>query len=98
MGQCKSVREMRGILRLSSVGIQGLTVFEDRLCPSDPKFPTLDEFELKTVQRGNEWYCHAVPKTANSRRIELSIEHGNTEYEARQQVIKRYKYIKGELK
>ena len=72
--------------------------FEKRLCPSDPKFPTLDEFELKTVQRGNEWFCHAVPKTANSRKIDLSIEYGNTEDEARQRVIKRYKYVKGELK
>ena len=72
--------------------------FEERLCPSDPKFPTLDEFELKTVQKGNEWFCHAVPKTANSRKIDLSIEHGNTEDEARQQGIKRYKYVKGELK
>ena len=72
--------------------------FEQRLCPADPKFPTLEEFELKTVQRGNGWFCIAAPKTANARKIDLLSEDGNTEEEAKQRVIKRYKYVKGELK
>ncbi|MBI1955635.1 MAG: hypothetical protein HYS38_04510 [Acidobacteria bacterium] len=87
-----------GYFETFECGYSRIDGFEQRLCPSDPKFPTLDEFELKTVQRGNEWFCHAVPQTANALKIDLSIESGNTEEEAKQRVIKRYKYVKGELK
>lgn len=72
--------------------------FEKRLCPSDPKFPKLEELDLTTMQRGGEWYCIAVAKTDNARKIELLSGYANTEEEAKQRVVERYRYIKGELK
>jgi hypothetical protein len=41
-------------------------------CPSDPKFPRLDEFEFITHQQpGGQWSCWPKPLTANARRLSL---------------------------
>lgn len=69
----------------------------ERPCPSDPKFPTLDDYELKLksseTKWGIEWTCDAVPKTAMARRIHLPVGIGRSEEQARQYVVAWYQQM-----
>jgi TIR domain-containing protein len=63
-------------------------------CPSDPKFPKLDEFDLKTEHSAANapwpWRCYAIPRTLSAKRLGLISELGATEEDAKQQVLRRY--------
>jgi hypothetical protein len=68
--------------------------YEERLCPSDPKFPKLEDFELKVhLDKYGEWICHPISKTPNARKVGLGSQPGRTEEEAKQRVIDRYNYV-----
>lgn len=66
----------------------------DRPCPSDPKFPKFDEYELRTHHKPAEsywkWWCYALGKTNMARKLSLQPGHGRTEEEAIQAVRESY--------
>jgi len=67
-------------------------------CPSDPKFPQLEDFELRTSRRASnplildrdEWTCSAVGKTPMAKKVHLLSANGRTEEEAKERVVERY--------
>lgn len=67
--------------------LEGLLCIQiERLCPSDPRFPKFDEYELHFFNNPNEpywkWLCSAVAKTDMARLFELSSSHGQTKEES----------------
>lgn len=76
-------------------GYAVLDGYPETLCPSDPKFPTLEDFDLQVhkTKYENEWICTPVPKTPHARKVDLYPQPGRTEEEARQRVIEWYNYI-----
>jgi len=87
-----------GYFETFECGYSRLDGLEQRLCPSDPKYPSLGDFELRTERVKDHWVCLLVPKTANAWKIDLSTEIGTTEEEARRRVVERYRFRKGEIK
>jgi hypothetical protein len=61
-----------------------------RLCPSDPKFPKLDEYDLVTTKEGKGWVCVPRPKTKTAGKLNLSRQYGSTKDEAQQMVKDSY--------
>ncbi len=77
-----------------------------RPCPSDPKFPKFEEYELEVEHHPKEgylqsvttlggqhyypWRCEAFPITPMAHRVGLISALGNTEEEARQNARKEY--------
>jgi hypothetical protein len=63
-------------------------------CPSDPKFPKLEDYELRLEEKAGEsyfkWSCRAEPKTAQAKQVSIQRGLGRTAEEARQQVIDNY--------
>jgi len=70
-------------------------------CPSDPKFPSLDDYELICEQASDpsdrEWWCYAKPKTDMARKVHLDVGHGRSEAEARRKVEATYLYRAGRM-
>jgi hypothetical protein len=69
-------------------------------CPSDPKFPRLEDFELRTTCKANAlvpndqwWTCFAVGKTPMAKKVPLHSAPGRTEAEARSRVVEQYQRI-----
>jgi hypothetical protein len=69
-------------------------------CPSDPRFPTLEDFELRTTCNANPlipndqwWICSAVGKTPMAMKVRVPSASGRTDAEARERVIENYKRI-----
>lgn len=50
-------------------------------CPSDPRFPTLDDYDVvcERQDRGTGWVCCALPKTDMARKVRLQECHGKSE-------------------
>jgi len=79
-------------------GYSTLGGFVESPCPSDPKFPKLEDFELRTsrrtsnplIQDRDEWTCSAVGKTPMAKKLHLSSASGRTEEEAKERVVERY--------
>jgi hypothetical protein len=67
--------------------------YSDQLCPLDPQFPQLNDFELRTQQQGSVWICTPIAKTRYAARVDLHTGRGRTEEEALQNVIARYAYV-----
>lgn len=65
-----------------------------RPCPSDPKFPKLEDYEfLYQEVKGDplwKWQCFASGKTKESRLLSLTPGLGRTQEEARERVEKSY--------
>jgi hypothetical protein len=78
-------------------GYAAIDGWQQHPCPKDPKFPKLDEFELKTVQRGDEWMCYAIGKTPYAKQLNSLSAPGRTEDEARRRVIAQYNYKAGNV-
>ncbi|MCI0724915.1 MAG: hypothetical protein L0338_39020 [Acidobacteria bacterium] len=70
---------------------------DEQPCPSDPRFPKLDDYELEFKEHPDEpslkWFCWARPKTPIARRVRLQSGQGRTKEEARQQVVDSYTRI-----
>ncbi len=68
-----------------------------RPCPSDPKFPTLEEYELKFEEHPAEstwkWYCFANGRTPMARQVSLGRGLGQTREEAQQRIAENYKRV-----
>lgn len=69
-----------------------------RPCPSDPKFPKLEDFELKTKwdEGRNVWWAFAVAKTRMAMKVSLTPTHGKTEEEARERLAEKYCQLKSD--
>lgn len=68
-----------------------------RPCPSDPKFPKLEDYVLTFTEHPQEsrlkWSCQASPKTLYARQVSLSLGLGETKEEARQRVVEEYQRL-----
>lgn len=82
-------------------GFQTFAGTIQRPCPSDPNFPSLDDYDLvceRTSERsGHEWLCAARPKTDMARKLRLDIGFGASQEEARRKVEATYLYRAGRL-
>jgi hypothetical protein len=72
--------------------------FGTRPCPSSPKFPKIDDYELRIFaldEKESVWkyYCCALPKTDVARSVHLEHRSGRTPEEAREAVIEYYEYL-----
>jgi len=63
-------------------------------CPSDPKFPKFEDYDLKFFEEPKEtrwpWQCYAIGKTDMARRLHLAPGHGATREEAEQELRDNY--------
>lgn len=66
-------------------GFQRFGSFIERLCPADPQFPKIEDYDLHF-----KWQCYAIGKTDMARKLFLSPGFGNTKEEAMAQVHARY--------
>lgn len=75
-------------------GFTQLGCYLEKPCPSDPRFPKLDEYELRFHKSPGEthsmWQCYAFGRTDMARRIDLWHGAGRTKKEAKQQVLEQY--------
>jgi len=104
---CKAALSSTGPVELSEhdtgsyesfeCGYAAIDGWQQRPCPKDPKFPRLEDFELKTVQHGNEWMCYASGKTPYAKQLESMSAPGRTEEEAKRRVIAQYNYKAGNI-
>lgn len=61
--------------------------WSDRPCPTEPRFPTIDDYDLISVQESyGLWYCSARGKTREARQISLWPASGKTQQEAEARV------------
>ena len=70
-------------------------------CPSDPRFPSLDDYDLTCKRTSNQsdcpWRCDALPKTKMARKVSLCPGFGKSEAEAKQKVVATYLYRVGNI-
>lgn len=82
-------------------GLQTFAGTVQHPCPSDPNFPTLDDYELVCERAseglGREWQCLARPKTDMARKVRLDPGYGRSEEEARRKVEATYLYRAGRM-
>jgi hypothetical protein len=81
-------------------GYSTLGGFVESPCPSDPKFPKLEDFELRCTCKANPltpkdrwWTCSAVGNTPMAKKVHVGSAVGRTEAEAKQKVIEQYERI-----
>jgi TIR domain len=86
-----------GMLRSFECGFTDKEGEVTRPCPSDPDFPTLDDYDIKCGEEMfqenplfRRWSCEAFPKTAMARRLRLPPAYGNTKETARLQLQSDY--------
>jgi hypothetical protein len=77
-------------------GYSTLGGFVESPCPSDAKFPKLEDFEMHTSfnPKYKEWTCFATGKTPIAKKVSLGSAAGRTEAEARQSVIEHYEHLR----
>ncbi|MBE3097250.1 MAG: toll/interleukin-1 receptor domain-containing protein [Candidatus Atribacteria bacterium] len=85
---------MREVYECGYVCVDG---FLERPCPSDPRFPKLEDYELRFHHSPEEphykWQCYAVPKTDMARLVQLSLSLGGTREEAKARLSEHYAAI-----
>lgn len=68
--------------------------FTESPCPSDPKFPALEDYELRFHESGGatyvQWICSVFPKTKMARRLHIMDGVGSTRGEAEQRLRDNY--------
>lgn len=71
--------------------------WNERPCPSDPKFPKLEDYEFKFTETQTRWgtecVCLALSKTDMARKVSLMSQRGRTRDEAQQKVVESYKQL-----
>jgi hypothetical protein len=83
-----------GLREIFECGFQSFDGFIERPCPSDPKFPRFEDYELKFHHNASEthypWFCLAFPKTDMARRLSLFTSYGRTKDDAERQLREEY--------
>ena len=79
-------------------GFQRCGATIESLCPSDPRFPKLEDYELNYEQTSDAsdawWTFQPIPKTVMAKKQHFSWSHGMTKEEAKQAFIDKYtRYI-----
>ena len=67
------------VRKIFECGFREFAGAAEALCPADPRFPALDDYELITAESGTgpaRWRCHARPKTDNARKVQLQSTFG----------------------
>jgi hypothetical protein len=86
--------EHYGLHEIFQCGYHALDGYVEHPCPSDPKFPHFEDYELEfhptQADPENPWFCIAVPKTEMARRLHLDFGCGRTKEEAEQKVRAKY--------
>ncbi len=72
-----------------------------RPCPSDPKFPSLSDYDVVCKQTAEsslgEWRCDAWPKTSMARKVKLDTSYGRSKDEALRKLKATYLYGAGRM-
>lgn len=103
---CQSPLTTRASVPLSEDGEGTYETFEcgyaqidgcmERPCPSDPKFPKLEDYEFHFQEIEGDshwkWTCFAIGRTRESRALQLLSSHGRTKEEARKRVEDSYRH------
>jgi len=83
-----------GLHEVFECGHHAFDGYTERPCPSDPKFPRFDDYELQFHENASEiqypWLCLALPKTDMARRLLLKPGYGHTKEDAERQLQDRY--------
>ena len=83
-----------GVHEIFACGYHAFDGYSERPCPSDPKFPSFEDYELQTHRNAGEayhaWFCMAHPKTDMARRLRLNPAYGRTKEEAEQKLREQY--------
>ena len=83
-----------GIRDCFACGYQSFGGFVEHPCPSDPRFPKFEDYELQFHYNPDEphfkWQCYALPKTDMARRLMGMIGMGSTKEEAENNVREKY--------
>lgn len=67
-----------------------------RPCPSDPRFPNFEDYDLFLQQDGEGmWCCSARGRTPAAQAVWLLIGRGRSEEEAKSQVLESYRAARG---
>jgi transcriptional regulator with XRE-family HTH domain len=62
-----------------------------RPCPSDPRFPKFEEYELVFGKESDgTWWCHPVGRTPGARAVLLEVGRGRSDEEAGLAVARSY--------
>lgn len=89
--------EESGVGEVFACGYESIDGHMERPCPSDPRFPGLEDYELRTYFNEKEphwrWSCLAIPKTGMAPRVHLDRGLGTTEEEAKQIVVDSYRRV-----
>ena len=90
----QKVWDVREVFACGFEAVGGST---DRPCPTDPKFPKLEDFDLECFETPKEpiwkWICYAKAKTRMARLLRLSPVYGRTREEARDKLLEEYQRI-----
>lgn len=66
--------------------------FKWRPCPSDPRFPNFEDYDLLLEQHDQGmWSCYARGRTSAAQAVWLQIGRGKSEDEAKSQVLQAYR-------
>jgi hypothetical protein len=91
-----------GVVESFACGFQSFDGVVQRPCSSDPKFPSMEDYELvcerTSGQAGHEWTCCARPKTHMARKLWLEPAYGRSEKEVRRKMAATYLYRAGRMK
>jgi hypothetical protein len=62
----------------------------ERFCPSDPRFPKFEEFDLDVREANGQWTCYVRPSTKHAQHLSILRGVAWSEEEARDQVLRNY--------
>lgn len=83
-----------GLREVFECGYQAFDGYTEQPCPSDPKFPRFEDYELQFHHNPTEthysWQCYTLPKTDMARRLSLHVGFGRTKEEAEQRLREKY--------
>lgn len=84
-----------GLSRTFECGYQEFGGSTRRLCPNDPAFPKLGEYELVCTEQKDEspflrWICNALPKTNAAHLVRLPQTFGPTQEHATAEMEREY--------
>jgi transcriptional regulator with XRE-family HTH domain len=64
--------------------------WRDRPCPSDPRFPKFEDYELTFLGVPGAWSCLASGRTKEAKAVDLQVGHGDTREKAARWVERSY--------
>ena len=83
-----------GLHEVFECGYHAFDGYTERPCPSDPRFPRFEDYELQFHQNPSEinysWLCLTLPKTDMARRLSLQPGYGRSKADAERQLRDRY--------